>query len=413
MQVLSKLKARNPACLIPSHKKTERRLLSVLMAAMDIVPAFRDNILSEAGYGSGKTCQYQSYMEPEFDVLNSPPGRPDGVIFCERGKTNWSAFIEAKSDSNNIDSDQIARYAELAAFLDIDAVISISNEHALTSTDLPYNIQAKKLKKRKVIHFSWSEVVIQIELMLGAQSALNTTEELLMREVLAYMTTSGNGVLTFDQMPESWNNFVTQANAPHGLNKNTQGVNEVIHAWQQERRDLKLKLLRKHGSDVDLWFDRASSNDPKVRNKNDIERLVNNYELGACYTFKNSKVDMYVTSDLKACLSRVVAVIRTPKNKKAKGVVTWLLNSLSDCQYEQLGIHLDWPRTKDDIFTTLGELRLHPEIGTQTLKDAPTEVRLTLAIQSVRSFKSRKKFISELETTTLGMSDLLKDASLV
>ena len=136
--IISLLKNRHPACLIPNHKKVERRLLSILMGAMEIVPDLRGEILKEAGFGAGKVSKYYSFMEPEFNGLNLPSGRPDGIAICERGKLSWSVFFEAKSESNDIKGDQIVEYAELANHLGVDAIISISNEHALTPEDLPY-----------------------------------------------------------------------------------------------------------------------------------------------------------------------------------------------------------------------------------------------------------------------------------
>lgn len=413
MHLISKLKGRNPACLIPSHKKVERRLLSVLMGAMELVPSLRAKILSEAGYGSGKTASYQGFMEPAFTDLNIPSGRPDGLIFCERGKLSWSAFIEAKADGNLIKSDQIIEYAELAEFLDIDAIISISNEHALTSSDLPYSVNKKRLKKRQVVHLSWASIVVAIEMLLKGEQTLNETEVGVLKEVIGYMNTNGNGVQTFDQMPSSWNDFVTQANAPHGLNKNTSGVRETVLAWQQERRDLKLKLLRQYGADVDLWFDRKSRNDAQYRESKDIERLVSDYELRAYYYFSKAKVDFHVEANLKAHMTRVTAVVKPPEGKQAKGVVTWLLNSLSSCGHDELAILFDYPREKNDIFTTFGELKKMPEIGTQTLKTAPPEIRFSLASQSVRSFKSRKKFVEDVESLTFQLTAILEDAKII
>ena len=413
MQLISKLKGRHSACLIPSHKKVERRLLSVLMGAMEIVPALRAKILAEAGYGSGRTAHYQSFMEPEFNELNLPVGRPDGLIVCERGKSSWAAFLEAKADSNPIKGDQIADYAELASFLGIDAIISISNEHALTAADLPYSVNIKRLRKREVVHLSWASIVVVTEMLLANDSTLNDAEVKVLQEVIRYMNTYGNGVQTFDQMPASWSDFVTQANAPHGLNKNTQGVRETVLAWQQERRDLKLKLLSKVGATFDLWFDRKSRTDSAYREAKDIELLVSEYELRANFYFSEAKVDFLVEANLKAHLTRVTAVVKPPEGKQAKGVVTWLLNSLSGCASDDLAIHFDWPREKNDIFTTLGDLRKMPEIGSQTLKNAPPEIRLSLTCQSVRSFKSRKKFVEQIESLTLLLTDILADAKFI
>ncbi len=100
--------------LIPAFGKSERKLLSVFMAIMDIVPEFRGEILKLCGYNSGKTSQYISYMEPQYNSHNLPSHRPDGLVVCARGSSHWTAFIEAKSEDNKIRSEQILDYADLA-----------------------------------------------------------------------------------------------------------------------------------------------------------------------------------------------------------------------------------------------------------------------------------------------------------
>jgi hypothetical protein len=91
MKALNALKAPLAAQLIPSFKKTERRLLSVFMRVLDIVPEFRGQVLDLVGYGGGKTSEYKSFMEPSFDLLAGPSVRPDGLICCKRGAKEWSA----------------------------------------------------------------------------------------------------------------------------------------------------------------------------------------------------------------------------------------------------------------------------------------------------------------------------------
>jgi len=92
MKAINKLKSPNAAQLIPSFKQTERRLLSVFMRTMDIVPEFRGHILQYVGYRGGKTSEYKSFMEPTFDLLDTPSIRPDGLIACQRGQKTWTAL---------------------------------------------------------------------------------------------------------------------------------------------------------------------------------------------------------------------------------------------------------------------------------------------------------------------------------
>ena len=94
-------------------------------------------------------------------------------------------------------------------------------------------------------------------------------------------------------------------------------------------------------------------------------------------------------------------------------MVTWLLKVLANCENPDLSIHFDWPRDTNDITTTLSKLKDMPEIGSQTLKTSPNQIILIINCQSVRTFKSRKKFIDETESLTFELTNMLVDAGLI
>lgn len=203
MQAIQALKNTNSAQLIPSFKKTERRLLSVFMACLDIVPDFRSHVLKYVGYNSGKTCAYKSYMEPVFEDRKVPSGRPDGLIVCTRGANTWSALIEAKADKNYINIEQIETYVTLGKHLGIDAIISISNEFSTKSHELPYSIAKTKQKGREIYHLSWAKIASELALFLEVQAKLQDAEKYILEEALRFLTSKDSGVSTFDEMSQS------------------------------------------------------------------------------------------------------------------------------------------------------------------------------------------------------------------
>lgn len=144
----------NTPRLIPVSKQTERRLLSVFMALLDLIPSIRADFLAKCGFGAGKTSTMQSYMEVSYSSPRLADVRPDGLIACKRGNTTWGAFIEAKAEGKTIRPEQIQDYADLAASLDLDAIITISNEFAVSPSELPYHVAASKRRKREIYHFA-------------------------------------------------------------------------------------------------------------------------------------------------------------------------------------------------------------------------------------------------------------------
>jgi len=237
--------------LTPSFKKTERTLLSVFMRTLELIPDLRAEFLSSCGYGAGKSSSYASYMEVNYPSAKYPDGRPDGLIACQYGKRLWSAFIEAKAEKSPIRSDQMQDYAELAAKLDVDALISLSNEFARTPSEPPYNIPIGKRRKREIYHFAWAELRTMLELQ-RLNGRLAPLEAAILDDCLDYFWSNVSGVLTYDMMPSEWPDFVQSAGVGVGFQTQTPGITEIVKGWQQERRDIRSKLIHETRTSVEL-----------------------------------------------------------------------------------------------------------------------------------------------------------------
>ena len=97
-------------------------------------------------------------MEVQYTSAKFPDCRPDGLLAANRGTTNWAAFIEAKSATSRIRPEQILDYIELASQLDVDSIITFSNEFARSPEELPYHIAGNRLRKRSIYHFAWADI---------------------------------------------------------------------------------------------------------------------------------------------------------------------------------------------------------------------------------------------------------------
>jgi len=401
MKKIDGLISKNHPQLIPIFKKPERKLLSIFMAVLDIVPEFRAEVLKRCGYGSGKTSQYESFMEPHYESPSLPNRYPDGLIVCRRGKTTWSAFVEAKVEGNKIRPEQIQEYADFASRLDVDAVISISNEFALNPIDLPYHLASNKRRKREVFHLSWPEIRTEIGLFVGKTKDCNDAEIAVLKHALTFMLSDHSGVKTYDSMPKDWAKFVESANTALGFGANTSGVMEIIRGWQQERRDLCAKLNGEFGGAVELCHPAGARASPEDCAKYDRKLLTDKYQLEAGYIFAKSKRRLNITSDLRACSHRFVLEISPPADKKAKATVTWLATKLSGLPGDRYDINFRWPGRGEDTSVSLDELSRFPEIVYEGRKDAPRIISIVLRQRNVRRFKSRKQFIEDLEKNAL------------
>jgi hypothetical protein len=398
--------------LIPHYKQTERRLLSVFMSLLDMVPQIRSEFLSKCGYGAGRTCTLQSYMEVGFSSAKYSDVRPDGLLCCKRGSSTWSAFIEAKSEKSPIRPEQIQDYVNLAASLDVDAIITISNEFALSPIELPYHLPVSKRKKRDVYHFAWADIRTFLALQLNSDS-MSELEIQLVQACLDFMWNPVSGVATYDAMPPKWPDFVQAASVTLGFGAKTQGITEIIHGWQQERRDLNSKLIQETGLHVGLSHDAGTKATPEDRLSFDRRAMADNYELSAGYGFSTSKARLRVLAELKSCRTSVMLEIPPPPDKKAKATVSWFVASLADLEIGDASVSFDWKGRNQERTMTVAQLLANPEAAYEGQKDAPKAIRVVTSVHDVRRFKSRKKFIEDVEGLTLGTMAIALDAGWV
>lgn len=391
----------NTPKLIPTFKQTERKLLSVFMSVLEMIPEFRGAFLSRCGFNSGKTSYYESYMEPSYRSSKYESVRPDGLIFCRRGENYWTAFIEAKSEKSSIRSDQIQDYILLASQLDVQNIISISNDFANSPTELPYHIPNSKRKNTHIVHFAWAELRTFMELFLYETTKLSEVERQLIQQCLEYFWHKDSGISTYDAMPEDWPNFVESAATNLGFNTKTPHVTDIVHGWQQECRDLCSKIMHAYKGNVEFVHPAGRKSTQDERLKFDRKSLAEEYYLEANYKFKATKSNLEITVDLKSCRTSVEIEIETPKDKKAKASVNWIYNLLLETGLEESKIIFDWKGRNGSSIHQLSELKDEIDTICENQKDAPKKIRIIQDIHNVRRFKSRKRFVEDLETLVL------------
>lgn len=332
--------------LIPNNKQPERRLLSVFLSLLELSPEVRARFFQLCGYGAGRTCSVQSFMEVSYPNNRFPDTRPDGLIHCERGSNVWSAFIEAKARTSHIRTDQVLDYVNLAAMLGVDTIITISNEFARSADELPYHLPQNKLKKRSVFHFAWADIRTFLE-RVRVEAKLEGLEDQIIGQCLDYFWHVDSGVATFDKMPQDWPKFVDSARTGVGFSAKTPGITEIIHAWQQERRDLCSKLGHILQQSVELRHAAGPRASADERLKLDRLQLADSYELEAKYLLKESKSELTITADLVNRKFTWSLSIFLPPNGKAKASVNWLVERATLLSIAPLDVVLYWKGKKE------------------------------------------------------------------
>jgi hypothetical protein len=351
-------------------------------------------------------------MEPSFSSVKVSDGRPDGLLACQRGRSEWAAFVEAKAGDSKIRAEQIQEYAQLASSLDVDAVISISNEFARLPSELPYYVPSNKLRKREVFHFSWPEVRAFLEHHSRDPEKTDLEKEIL-RDVVWFMWEPNSGIVTVEQMPKEWPEFVQSSGVGVGFSSRTPGITEIVRGWQQERRDLRNKLAHVTMLDVQLRHETGVRSDLDKILKADRKRLADDYELSAIYHFKSSKLAMSVLVELQDRKTTVSVDLPVPEGKGSKALTTWLARATKDFNPAKTNLVFTWKGKGNERAVSIEQLRLDPTCLYEDNRDAPRSIRIIRQVHDVKRFRSRKLFIADLEGLCLGMTRELQVAGVL
>ncbi len=390
--------------LIPNYKQTERRLLSVFLALLSHSSNSRGLFMRQCGCNFGRTAKYSSAMEVSFQGSQMPEVRPDGLVVCQKGKTSWAALIEAKAEGKPIRADQIAGYIQLAKIIGVENIITFSNEFARVPSEPPYHVDGKRSRGINVFHFAWADIRTTLMLLKG-DPELDEVERGLLDECLEYLWDDKSGVQTFDAMPETWPAFVESASTTLGFNANIKGFSDIVHAWQQERRDLCSKLTHRLGVDVELRHHAGIRSSDDERTQADRRDLADRYQMSAQFFFKDRKLALDVLLNLHSCRMSASIGLPVPENKGARATVTWLTKVLDEELSNDPAVCFDWPGRSDDTLKSIGDFLLEPEAVLYHHKSVPKAVNLIVSRHGVRNFKSRKKVISDLENMVFELVD--------
>ncbi len=99
-----------PTSGINGPEEAERRATSALLAVMSAVREF--GMALTKPYGAPASW-LQTFIEVPFK-LEDKTVIPDGLIRAERGSRSWTALVEVKTGSVQLQVDQVERYLDVA-----------------------------------------------------------------------------------------------------------------------------------------------------------------------------------------------------------------------------------------------------------------------------------------------------------
>ena len=187
----------------------------------------------------------ECYIEVPF-LLGEKKVYPDGLIRVSRGARSWTALVEVKTGSNDLATEQLENYLDVAREQGFDAVLTISNEIPAVAGQHPTKVDKRKLRKVALHHLSWSQVLAEAVMQKEFRGVADPDQAWILGELIRYLEHTRSGALEFDDMGESWTG-VRDAVAAGTLRATDKGIPTVVARFDALLRFTSLSLGRRLG----------------------------------------------------------------------------------------------------------------------------------------------------------------------
>lgn len=294
--------------------------------------------------------------------------RPDGLIRVEYGKASWSCFVEVKTGVNTHTADQVNAYWDLARDLNVDHILTVSNEIAPNDGLHPTEgLKVRANSKVQVSHISWSAIVSAAIRIKQHKGVADPEQAWLLDELIRYLQHSNSGALDFSDMGQHWVSI--RDGAREGtISKRTEGIDDVAARWDQLLRFGALRLSADIGEDVSTVLPRGQS-EARQRNAALIDSLTSG-TLSGGLRIPNTAGDITITADLRARQITASIDIDAPQDRGARGRVSWLVGQLTDAPGDlvietytknaRTGTAATLAQTREDRHAPLGDHNKEP-----------------------------------------------------
>ena len=312
-----------PTSGINGADEQERRATSALLAVLGAVTEFGRGFVRPFGAISGNL---ECYIEVPF-ILGEKRLYPDGLIRVTRGSKSWTALVEVKTGSNELATEQLENYLDIAREQGFDAVITISNEIPAVAGQHPTKVDKRKLRKVALHHIAWSQVLTDAVVQKEFRGVADPDQAWILGELIRYLEHQKSGALEFSDMGEAWVS-VRDSVAAGTLRPSDKGISEVVARFDALLRFASLQLGRQLGTEVVTVLSRKEAADPVLRAQSLTSSLCASGELSGAIRIPDTVGHLVVTADLKS--SRITCHVDVDAPGEGRGTtrVNWLVRQL-------------------------------------------------------------------------------------
>jgi hypothetical protein len=129
---------------------------------------------------------------------------PDGLIRVTRGSKSWTALVEVKTGTNQLQAEQLETYLDIAKREGFDAVVTISNEIVSAAGEHPAFVDKRKLRKVELHHLSWTQILSDAVMEKTYRGVADPDQAWILGELIRYLEHPKSGALEFDDMGQHW-----------------------------------------------------------------------------------------------------------------------------------------------------------------------------------------------------------------
>ncbi|GIF04078.1 stress response protein [Actinoplanes siamensis] len=314
-----------PTSGINGADEQERRATSALLAVMSAVREFGRALTQPYGAPAGVV---QTFIEVPF-TLGDGKSFPDGLIRVARGQRQWTALVEVKTGTNELQPEQLERYLDIAKEQGFDALITISNEIPPVAGQHPTRIDKRKLKKVALHHLPWSEVLTVAVMQKEYRGVADPDQAWILGELIRYLEHPKSGALEFSDMGPSWV-AVRESVGAGTLRAADAAAPEIAGRFDALVRYAGLRLGRKLGTDVVPALTRKEQAEPMSRTQALVGQLATTGTMTAALRIPGAVGTLSVTADLRAAKITCHVDVEAPREGRPTTRVNWLIRQLKD-----------------------------------------------------------------------------------
>lgn len=314
-----------PTSGINGPEEQERRATSALLAVMSSVREFGRVMTQPMAAPAG---HLQTYIEVPF-MLGESRVYPDGLIRSSRGSKTWTALVEVKTGTNQLEVQQLENYLDVAREHGFDALLTISNEIPAVAGQHPTAVDKRKLKKVAIHHLSWSQVLSEAVMQKEHRGVRDPDQAWILGELIRYLEHPRSGALEFDDMGSAWVP-VREAITAGTLRGNDKAAPEVASRFDALLRFASLKLGRQLGTEVIPVLSRKELAQPATRTQALVASLAATGKLEGAIRIPNTIGPVTISVDLRANKITCYVDIDAPKEGRPSTRVNWLLRQLKN-----------------------------------------------------------------------------------